>query len=85
MKCTLCSKQFRDTGALNEHFKRVHQGVYYECSVCSKKYVRKMELNEHFFVHRGFKVIVNVNFNQYSSEIYLNFSRLTAQNAHKVS
>jgi KRAB domain-containing zinc finger protein len=54
IKCEICFKEFRDTGLKNEHFRRVHEGQYYECKHCNKCFSNRGQLKEHFFVHRDF-------------------------------
>jgi hypothetical protein len=51
-ECTVCHREFSQSGQLKIHRESVHEGVRYECPVaeCDEKYIRKHGCIRH--IHR---------------------------------
>ena len=59
-QCSKCDKQFVHSYNLNQHFKRVHEGLSYKCSECEKSFNQKISLITHIRgVHEGVKFPCN--------------------------
>lgn len=51
MICELCGAQFNDNVKLNQHIKRVHNGIARKCQYCDQVFDQKCNLDRHMRLH----------------------------------
>ena len=53
--CEVCSKQFTQSGTLNNHLRIHTREKPFKCKDCSKQFTRSVGLNNHLQIHNGDK------------------------------